>query len=231
MPVHVGAAAPGVQCTILSTATYFDSVTPTAVKLAATLPVVGPHHVFSSFLVLVLTHTQTVDRLQSRRLILCGARYRELTRRYLKLSLAEERRLIASAQSGSGQSREELVLRHIGFVVFRLHRKVFPNFLRRFGDDLLAEAIPVLYAKIQTYNLAYRDKDGRPKPVKFVSYIWKRIDGFIVDSLKKELRKDRLLGELREGDGCLSGSEDGERFEDFQCQFGLRRSTEGSIFV
>ncbi len=28
---------------------------------------------------------------------------------------------------------------------------------------------------------------GNPNPVKFVSYIWKRIDGFLIDSLKKEL--------------------------------------------
>ncbi len=126
---------------------------------------------------------------------LCGTRYRELTRRYARLPLAEERRLILLAQSGSAQSADELVLRHIGFVIFRLHKRVFPELLRRFGNDLLAEAIPVLYAKIQTYDLAYRDQDGQPKPVKFVSYIWKRIDGFILDSLREELRNDRLFRE------------------------------------
>ena len=35
-------------------------------------------------------------------------------------------------------------------------------------------------------DLNYRDKKGNPNPVKFVSYIWKRIDGFIIDSLKRE---------------------------------------------
>ena len=78
-------------------------------------------------------------------------------------------------------------------MIFRIHRKVFPELLRRFGDDLLAEAIPVLYAKVQTYDLAYHDKSGRPKPVKFASYIWKRIDGLILDSLKEELRNDRFF--------------------------------------
>ena len=138
--------------------------------------------------------------------------------------------MIASAQRGSEHSRDELVLRHIGFVMFRLHRKVFPEHLRRFGDDLLAESIPVLYAKIKTYDLAYRDKRGQPKPVKFVSYIWKRIDGFIVDSLREQLRKDRVLRELRDVDGC-SGSEDGAGFENGEGEVGLRRLTKSSIFV
>ena len=40
-----------------------------------------------------------------------------------------------------------------------------------------------------SYNLDYRDKQGNPKPVKFASYICKRIDGFIIDYLKKELNK------------------------------------------
>ena len=99
--------------------------------------------------------------------------------------------MIAAAQCGSERSAQELVLRHVGFVIFRLHRKVFPNLLRRFGDDLLAEAIPVLYTKIQTYDLAYRDRHGQPKPVRFVSYIWKRIDGHIIDSLKRELSREQ----------------------------------------
>ena len=81
--------------------------------------------------------------------------------------------MIAAAQRGSKRSAHELVLRHISFVSFRLHRRVFPDLLRRFGEELLSEAIPILYAKIQTYNLAYRDKSGQAKPVKFVSYIWK----------------------------------------------------------
>ncbi len=113
-----------------------------------------------------------------------------LARRYPTLSLTEERRLIARAQRGAPESAQELVLRHVGFVIFRLRKRVFPDLLPRFGDDLLSSAIPVLYQKIATYDLDYRDTHGHPKPVKFVSYIWKRIDGFILDSLKEELRND-----------------------------------------
>ena len=54
---------------------------------------------------------------------------------------------------------------------------------------MLEEAILIIYKKIESYNLDYHDKQGNPNPVKFVSYIWKRIDGFIVDYLKKEMNK------------------------------------------
>jgi len=84
-------------------------------------------------------------------------------------------------------------LRHIGFVSFRLHRRVFPDLLRRFGEELLSEAIPILYSKIQTYDLDYRNRHGHPKPVKFVSYIWKRIDGHILDGVKRELEREKEL--------------------------------------
>ena len=124
---------------------------------------------------------------------MCGTRYRELRQRYLPISLEAERRLIAAAQRGSEQSVQEIVLRHIGFVSFRLHRKVFPELLRRFGEELLSEAIPILYAKIQTYDLHYRDRHGKPKPVKFVSYIWKRIDGHILDGVKRGLEREKEL--------------------------------------
>ena len=101
--------------------------------------------------------------------------------------------MIAAAQRGSERSVQELVLRHIGFVSFRLHRRVFPHLLPRFGEELLSEAIPILYAKIRTYDLHYRDRQGNPKPVKFVSYIWKRIDGHILNGLKRELEREKEL--------------------------------------
>lgn len=57
--------------------------------------------------------------------------------------------------------------------------------------------MPILYAKIRTYDLYYRDQQGKPKPVKFVSYIWKRIDGHILDGVKRELaREEKLQAEL-----------------------------------
>ncbi len=113
--------------------------------------------------------------------------YRDIARRYPKISLYEERRLIKEAQNGSKGSQEELVLRHIGFLIFRIHKRVFPALIKRFGEDLLEESILIVYKKIETYNLDYRNKYGNPNPVKFVSYIWKRIDGFIIDSLKREM--------------------------------------------
>jgi len=88
--------------------------------------------------------------------------------------------------------RDEIILRHIGFLIFRIHKVAFPALVHRFGKDLLEETILIIYTKIKTYDLDYRDKKGNPKPVKFVSYIRKRIDGFIIDFLKKELKTSRL---------------------------------------
>jgi len=119
--------------------------------------------------------------------------YRNVVQQYPKVSLFEERRLILKAQKGSRKSKDEIVLRHIGFLIFRIHKIVFPALIRRFGEDLLAEAILITYKKIRTYDLNYRDKKGNPNPVKFVSYIWKRIDGFIIDFLKKETRESYRL--------------------------------------
>lgn len=82
-------------------------------------------------------------------------------------------------------------MRHVGFVIFRIRRRVFPPHIARFGDDMLAEAVLILYDKIKSYNLRYRDKSGNLKPVRFSSYIWKRIDGFILDYLKTELKRER----------------------------------------
>ena len=125
-----------------------------------------------------------------------------LARRYPTLSLTEEWWLIAQAQRGSPESAQALVLRHIGFVIFRLRKRVFPDLLPRFGDDLLSSAIPVRYQKLATYDLGYRDKHGHPTPVKFVSYIWKRTDGFILDSLKEELRTDRVSSAFASVEEC-----------------------------
>lgn len=127
--------------------------------------------------------------------------YSDIILSYPRLSLSEERYLIAKAQKGSRKSKNEIVLRHIGFLIFRIHKIVFPALIYRFGEDLLEEAILIAHNKIKSYDLDYHDKEGNPKPVKFVSYIWKRIDGFIIDFLKKEINepqriKNRLLQEI-----------------------------------
>ena len=105
-------------------------------------------------------------------------------REFSNLSLKEERHLIARAKKGYKKEIDELVLRHIKFIAFRISKTAFPLYRERFGDDILSEAIFILYDKIKTYNLRYKDKQGNPKPVRFASYIWKRVDGFIIDFLK-----------------------------------------------
>jgi DNA-directed RNA polymerase specialized sigma subunit len=137
--------------------------------------------------------------------------YGGIVRRYPKISLSEERQLILKAQKGSKKSKDELVLRHVGFLIFRIYKIAFPSLIRSFGEDLLAEAILIVYKKIESYDLNYRNKQGDSNPVKFSSYIWKRIDGFIIDSLKKELNEsnyyDRYSGyALKNGDlSSMSG--------------------------
>ena len=117
--------------------------------------------------------------------------YRDVIRKYPRISLQEERRLIREAKRGGKAQAQELVLRHIGFVIFRIHKRAFPAYARRFGEDILSQAIVVLYERVQSYNLRYHDQSGNFKPVRFVSYIWKFIDGLILASLKKELRHEQ----------------------------------------
>ena len=78
--------------------------------------------------------------------------YGEIVRQYPRIPVEQERKLIALAKRGSRKSRDEIVLRHVGFVIFRLQRKVFPQHLRRHGPDLLSAAIPVLYQKLKSYT-------------------------------------------------------------------------------
>ena len=113
--------------------------------------------------------------------------YRHIMRKYPKISLYQERRLIKQAQGRSKAKKEELVMRHIWFVIFRINKITFPAYRARFGEDILSQAILILYDKIKTYDLRYKDKKGNSKPVRFSSYIWKRIDGFIIDYLKREV--------------------------------------------
>ena len=115
---------------------------------------------------------------------------------YPKISLSEERRLISEAQKGSKKSRDELVLRHIIFLKFRIRRIVFPRLIQRFEDDLLGETILIIYKKIESYDLNYHDKKGNPHPVKFISYIWKRIDGFIIDYVNEEMKNVKLYDDI-----------------------------------
>ena len=116
--------------------------------------------------------------------------YSSVTRKYSKLTLQEERRLIRQAKKCKDKA-DELVLRHVSFIIFRICKKTFPKYIERFGEDILSQAIFMLYAKIKTYNLRYYDKQGNFKPVRFVSYIWKAVDGHILACLKKELEREK----------------------------------------
>lgn len=116
--------------------------------------------------------------------------YRHLVHKYPKISLYQERRLIKQAQGRSKAKKNELVFRHIGFVIFRIYKITFPAYRARFGEDILSQAIFILYDKIKTYDLRYKDKYGNSKPVRFSSYIWKRIDGFIIDYIENELSRE-----------------------------------------
>ena len=116
--------------------------------------------------------------------------YSTAIQKYPKLTLREERRLIRHAKKQKKYA-DELVLRHISFIIFRIYKKTFPKYVERFGEDILSQSIFMLYEKIKSYNLRYRDKEGNFKPVRFVSYIWKAVDGFILAYLKKELEKEK----------------------------------------
>jgi len=134
--------------------------------------------------------------------------YNHIKRHYPKITLSEERQSILKAQNGSKKAKDELVLRHVSFLIFRIYKIAFPDLVRRFGEDLLGEAILITYKKIDSYNLDYRDTKGNPNPVKFISYIWKRIDGFIIDSLKKEFslfktHKEYYQNKANEGNNDL----------------------------
>ena len=116
--------------------------------------------------------------------------YSSVTRKYSKLTLQDERRLIRQAKKQK-EKADELVLRHISFLIFRICKKTFPKYIERFGEDILSQVIFILYQKIKTYNLRYYNKQGNFKSVRFVSYIWKAVDGHILACLKKELEKKK----------------------------------------
>ncbi len=133
--------------------------------------------------------------------------YRDIIRKYPRISLQEERRLIRMAKRGGKAEAEEIVLRHIGFVIFRICKCAFPVYVKRFGEDLLSQGIFLLYEKIHTYNLRYYDEYGNFKPVRFVSYVWKAVDGLILASLKKELRREQRR---------ITGYWEGEEYDIFE---------------
>src|SRR3989338_549739 len=98
--------------------------------------------------------------------------YHHIIRKYPKISLYQERRLIKQAQGRSKAKTDELVLRHVGFVIFRINKLIFPTYRSRFAEDILSQVVFILYEKIKTYDLRYKDRNGNTRPVRFSSYIW-----------------------------------------------------------
>jgi len=63
--------------------------------------------------------------------------YSGMVRRYPMIPLSEERCLISKAQKGSRKSKDEIVLRHSSFLIFRIHKIAFPTLIQRFGLNRL----------------------------------------------------------------------------------------------
>ncbi len=57
---------------------------------------------------------------------------RQIAFKYPRILLEEERRLIAQAKRNSKEKAEEVVLRHVGFAIRRIHKKAFPSYLARY---------------------------------------------------------------------------------------------------
>ena len=111
--------------------------------------------------------------------------YQTAVAKYKNLSRQEERQLIKLAQAGDEKAFEELILGHIGFFQFRIKTILFPNLAKRYGDDILQECLLLATKKVRTFDLCYRNKKGRLKPVYFRTYLWKAVTGLILQFIKK----------------------------------------------
>ena len=112
--------------------------------------------------------------------------YNKIAQKYKKPTLEFERRLISLAKKGRKSARDELLLYQVGFFLFRIRTMLYPAMLMKHGEDIIQECSDLALRKIDTYNLRYRDGNGRLKPVFFRSYIWKGVTGIIVRSLKQK---------------------------------------------
>lgn len=64
------------------------------------------------------------------------ATYRKQAKQYARLSLDNERKLIVAAQQGCARNTEEIVLRHLRFIMGRIHKIAFADYKYRFHEDL-----------------------------------------------------------------------------------------------
>lgn len=112
--------------------------------------------------------------------------YYEIARNYRKLSLVEERKLIAKAKQGKASARQKLILCQTGFFLYRVNTMLYQAIRMRYGEDIIHECMKYALEKVSSYNLRYRNKSGELKPVYFRTYLWKGITGIIAGSVKKK---------------------------------------------
>ena len=114
-----------------------------------------------------------------------------------KYSLKEERKLIALAKKGNKAAKEEVLMSHISYFLFRINTVLYPKLAKRYGEDILQECLLFASEKIYTYNLRYKNKQGKRLNVYFRSYIWKGVTGIIIRSIDK---REKLFSDLPKAD-------------------------------
>lgn len=97
--------------------------------------------------------------------------------------------MIALAKKGNGAAKEELILNHIGYFLFRINTVLYPKLVKQYGEDILQECLLLASEKIYKYNLRYKNKQGKRQNVYFRSYIWKAVTGVIIRSIKAKREK------------------------------------------
>ena len=118
--------------------------------------------------------------------------YKQIIRKYPKLPLLDERRLIRFAKRGNSSAQRTLLLHQVGFLIFRIRTTLYPSVVREYGEDILQECLLWTPNKIRSYNLRYRNVKGVFQPVQFRSYIWKGVTGVILQYIRKNKRESEL---------------------------------------
>lgn len=110
--------------------------------------------------------------------------YQEIARHYKKLSIHYERELITSSKKGNTLARNELLLHLIGFFLYRINTTLNSSLIREYGEDIIQDCLLFAIKKIDTYNLNYKDKNGKTKTFHLSTYMWKGVTGQIINYLK-----------------------------------------------
>jgi len=112
--------------------------------------------------------------------------YQKIARQYKSPPLKYERKLISLAKRGKTSAIKELLFYQIRFFIFRIKTVLYPKILSRYGDDVLQNCIMFAMIKISSYNMKYKNKQGKLQPVYFRTYLWKGITGVIINSVKRK---------------------------------------------